>query len=164
MRIYIESTIPSYVVARPARDLLQAARQQLTRDWWDLRRSRHELFTGQLVLDEIAIGEREMAKRRVELMAGIKLLQATDEARELTRNIMDARLLPAKAEGDGAHIALATVHEMDILLTWNCRHIANAFILGHLRRLIESCGYVAPTICTPEEFLQDFYEQEDGRQ
>jgi hypothetical protein len=158
MRIYIESTIPSYVVARPARDLLQAARQQLTRDWWDLRREQHELFTSQLVLDEIAFGEPEMARRRLELVADITLLAATDEARKLTRTIMDSRLLPAKAEGDGAHIALATVHKMDILLTWNCRHIANAFILGRLRQLIEADSYSAPTICTPEELLEVSYE------
>ena len=99
-----------------------------------------------------------MANRRLELMAGITLLESTGEAGELTRNIMNSRLLPVKAEGDGAHIALATVHQMDILLTWNCRHIANAFILGRLRRLIESCGHSAPTICTPEEFLQQPYE------
>jgi hypothetical protein len=78
MRIYIESTIPSYVVARPARDLLQAARQQLTRDWWDLQREKHKLFTSQLVLDEIAFGEAEMANRRLELMADITLLESTD--------------------------------------------------------------------------------------
>jgi hypothetical protein len=163
MRIYIESTIPSYIVARPARDLLQAARQQLTRDWWDLRRMRHELFTSQLVLKEIGFGEPAMAKRRLDIMLDIALLKAANEAHELTRHIMNSRLLPAKAEGDGAHIALATVHKMDILLTWNCRHIANAFILGPLCRLIESCGHVAPTICTPEEFVQDFYEQKDDR-
>jgi hypothetical protein len=158
MCIYIESTIPSYVVARPARDLLQAARQQLTRDWWEFRRTGHEIFTSQLVLDEIAFGETEMANRRLELMADITLLESTNKAGELTRNIMNSGLLPAKAEGDGAHIALATVHKMDILLTWNCRHIANAFILGRLRRLVESYGHSAPTICTPEEFLQQPYE------
>src|SRR5207249_6162325 len=119
MRIYVESTIPSYVVARPARDLLQAARQQLARDWWDLKRAKHEIFISQLVLDEIAFGEPEMAKRRIELVADITLLESTDEARKLTRSIMDSQLLPPKAEGDGAHIALATVHKMDILLTWN---------------------------------------------
>ena len=161
MRIYIESTIPSYVVARPARDLLQAARQQLTRDWWELKREKHELFTGQLVLDEIAFGEPEMARRRLELVADLTLLESTEEAGRLTRNIMDSGLLPAKAEGDGAHIALATVHQMDILLTWNCRHIANAFIRGRLRQLIAACGYSTPTICTPEELLQDAYEQDD---
>jgi len=161
MRIYIESTIPSYVVARPARDLLQAARQQLTRDWWELKREKHELFTGQLVLDEIAFGEPEMAQRRRELVAGLTLLESTEEAGKLTRNIMDSGLLPAKAEGDGAHIALATVHQMDILLTWNCRHIANAFIRARLRKLIGACGYSAPTICTPEELLQESYEQDN---
>ena len=161
MRIYIESTIPSYVVARPARDLLQAARQQLTRDWWELKREKHELFTGQLVLDEIAFGEPEMARRRLELVADLALLESTEEAGRLTRNIMDSGLLPAKAEGDGAHIALATVHQMDILLTWNCRHIANAFIRGRLRQLIAACDYSTPTICTPEELLQDAYEQDD---
>ena len=161
MRIYIESTSPSYVVARPARDLLQAARQQLTRDWWDLKRDNHELFTGQLVLDEIAFGEPEMAKRRLELVADLTLLESTEEARKLTRSIMDSRLLPAKAEGDGAHIALATVHKMDILLTWNCRHIANAFIRGRLRQLIGAGGHSAPTICTPEELLQETYEQDN---
>src|SRR5258706_8620444 len=103
MRIYIESTIPSYVVARPARDLLQAARQQLTRDWWEFRRASHELFTSQLVLDEIAFGETEMAHRRLELMAGIAMLESTGQAGELTRHIMKSGLLPAKAEGDGAH-------------------------------------------------------------
>ena len=161
MRIYIESTIPSYVVARPARDLLQAARQQLTRDWWELKRDKHELFTGQLVLDEIAFGEPEMAKHRIELVSSLTLLESTEEAGKLTRSIMDSRLLPAKAEGDGAHIALATVHKMDILLTWNCRHIANAFIRGRLRQLIGACGYSTPTICTPEELLQESYEQDN---
>ena len=161
MRIYIESTIPSYVVARPARDLLQAARQQMTKDWWDLKRHRHELFTGQLVLDEVAFGDPEMAHRRLDLMVGLAFLQSTEEAAELTRVIMDARLLPAKAEGDAAHIALATCHKMDILLTWNCRHIANAFILGRLSRLIEAGGYPVPTICTPEQLLKDTYEKKD---
>ena len=99
-----------------------------------------------------------MANRRLELMADITLLESTDQAGELTRHIMHSGLLPAKAEGDGAHIALATVHRTDILLTWNCRHIANAFILGRLRQLIESRGFSAPTICTPEEFLQQPYE------
>src|SRR5438552_3550975 len=161
MRIYIESTIPSYVVARPARDLLQAARQQLTKDWWDTKRENHDLFISQLVLDEIGFGEAGMAKRRLELVINISLLESTEEARNLARSIMDSRLLPANAEGDAAHIALATVHKMDILLTWNCRHIANAFIRGRLRQSIGACGYSTPTICTPEELLQDLYEQDN---
>ena len=155
MRIYIESTIPSYVVARPARDLLQAARQQLTRDWWDLKREQHELFTSQVVLDEITEGEAVMARQRLKLLRGLPLLEPTGAANELGREILHSGLLPAWADGDAAHIALATVHEMDILLTWNCRHIANVAIQQRLRRLAEQNGYTLPSLATPEEFMSD---------
>ncbi len=157
MQIYIESTIPSYVVARSARDLLQAARQQLTRDWWDLKRMEHELFTSQVVLDEIAAGEAEMARRRLELMGGTALIEMTEAAEKLAVSILSSGLLPASADGDAAHIALATIHGMDILLTWNCRHIANAAIQNRLRRLVEPVGYDLPIICTPEELLGEQY-------
>ena len=85
LRIYIESTIPSYVVARPVRDLLQAARQQLTKDWWELKGEKHELFTSQVVLDEIAVGDTVSARQRLELVAHFKLLDLTDDANSLTR-------------------------------------------------------------------------------
>ena len=158
MRIYIESTIPSYVVARPARDLLQAARQQLTKDWWDLKRATHELFTSQVVLDEITSGEAAMARQRLTVMAGITLLRSTDEAETLTQRILDSGLLPPDADRDAAHIALATVHEMDILLSWNCRHIANAAIQSRLRRLAEKSGFALPVLCTPDELIGELYE------
>ena len=153
MRIYIESTIPSYIVARPARDLLQAARQQMTKDWWNLKRDQHELFTSQIALDEIAAGEREMARRRLALIGRIPVLELTSDAEALAVNILQSGLLPASADSDAAHIALATVHKMDILLTWNCRHIANAAIVGRLRRLVEVQGRQLPEIYTPEELL-----------
>jgi hypothetical protein len=158
MRIYIESTIPSYVVARPARDLLQAARQQTTKDWWDLKRDEHELFTSQVVLDEIASGEPVMAQQRLELMAQIQLLDLADDANALTKAILGSGLLPAEADRDAAHIALATVHEMDILLTWNCRHIANAAIQARLRRLAGTSGFALPLLCTPDELTGELYE------
>jgi len=161
MRIYIESTIPSYVVARPARDLLQAARQQMTKDWWDLKRHTHELFTSQIVLDEVAVGERAMASRRLKIMAEIPVLDLTNEAAVLTRRILDFGLVPAKADADAAHIALATVHQMDILLTWNCRHIANVHIQARLRRLVEKAGYELPTVCTMDELIGELYERND---
>jgi hypothetical protein len=155
MRVYIESTIPSYVVARPARDLLQAARQQITCDWWEAQRERHELFTSQVVLDEIAEGEPLMAKRRLDLMSEIAVLDLSVQAELLAAGILTSGLVPSNADGDAAHIALATVHKMDILLTWNCRHIANAAIVGRLRRLVAGQGFTLPEICTPEEFTGD---------
>lgn len=153
MRIYIESTIPSYVVARPARDLLQAARQQLTRDWWDLKREKHDLFASQVVLDEIASGDAEIARQRLELVSQIKLLDLTDDAKALTKDILRSGVLPPEADRDAAHIALATVHEIDILLSWNCRHIANAALQPRLRKLVDAVGFTLPVICTPEELL-----------
>ena len=161
MRLYIESTIPSYVVARPARDLLQAARQQLTGDWWALRREKHELYTSQVVLDEIAFGEEAMAQLRLELMQGVPLLQATEEVKELARKVLASGLLPATADRDAAHIALASAYEMDILLTWNCRHIANAAIQTRLRALVKAAGFTLPVICTPEELMENDHEQSD---
>jgi hypothetical protein len=158
MRIYIESTIPSYVVARPARDLLQAARQQTSRDWWELKRHQHELFTSQIVLDEISSGEAEMAGQRLEVMAGIPVLVANEEAENLTVQILDSGLLPADADRDAGHIALATVYEMDILLSWNCRHIANAAIQGRLRKLAAKSGLTLPVLCTPDELTGEIYE------
>ena len=155
MRIYIESTIPSYVVARPGRDLLQAARQQLTRDWWDFQREKHGLFTSQFVLDEITAGEADMARQRLQVLRGIPLLGPNDPANALGREILRSGLLPISADADAAHIALAMVHEMEVLLTWNCRHIANVAIQQRLRRLVEQNGYTLPSLATPEEFMSD---------
>ncbi len=161
MRIYVESTIPSYVVARPARDLLQAARQQLAKDWWDWERNKHELFTSQVVLDEIAFGEKEMAERRLETMRSVPLLRVTDEVKKLAGKILASALLPATADRDATHIALASVYEMDILLTWNSRHIANAAIRLRLRKVVEAAGFTLPVICTPEELVETDDEQND---
>lgn len=155
MRIYLESTIPSYLVARPARDLLQAARQQLTRDWWESKRGQHELFSSQVVLDEVAAGEAAMARRRLKLLRDIPLLELSAAANRLGRDILLSGLLPVSADGDAAHIAVATVHRMDILLTWNCRHIANVALQHRLRRLVEGKGFNLPALATPEEFMGD---------
>jgi hypothetical protein len=155
MRIYLESTIPSYLVARPARDLLQAARQQLTRDWWESKRGQHELFSSQVVLDEVAAGEAAMARRRLKLLREVPLLELSAAANRLGRDILLSGLLPDSADGDAAHIAVATVHQMDILLTWNCRHIANVAIQHRLRRLVEGKGFNLPALATPEEFMGD---------
>ena len=105
------------------------------------------------MLDEIADGEPAMAGLRLEMMAGITILELSASAEAFAARILEAGFLPAKADGDAAHIALATVHKLDILLTWNCRHIANASIVGRLRRFAESQNQVLPEIYTPEELL-----------
>jgi hypothetical protein len=134
---------------------ISAAREQLTKDWWDLQRSKHELFASQFVLDEITAGEPGMARERVKMLRGVPLLEANAPATALGREILRSGPLPVSADGDAAHIAPATVHEMDILLRWNCRHIANVAIHQRLRRLAEQNGYILPSLATPKEFTND---------
>ena len=102
-----------------------------------------------------------MARQRLALMGDMPVVRATDEVEALTQSILDSGVLPADADRDAAHIALATIHEMDILLSWNCRHIANAFIQAKLRKLADAAGYTLPVICTPEELLENENAQND---
>ena len=154
-RIYIETTIPSYLTARPSRDIVQAARQQLTREWWDVERRNYDLCISQIVLDEAAAGDAEAAQRRQAVIDTLPLLDLTFEADGLAETIMQSGLLPASASRDAVHIAVTAVHQMHFLLTWNCRHIANATIFRDLQLIIMSAGYDMPVICTPEELLGD---------
>jgi hypothetical protein len=154
MRVYIESTIPSYIVARQTNDLVQSAHQCVTRDWWDSRRFRHELFTSQVVLDEISRGDATACRLRAEVMNDVPILELTPAASELAVKLLCSRLLPQAADRDAMHIALASVHQLDVLLTWNCRHIANPFIQSPLQRLVESAGYKLPVLCTPDDLME----------
>ncbi len=115
----------------------------------------------QVVLDEIAFGEKAMAQLRLKTVESIPLVRVTDEVMELARKVLTSGLLPATADRDATHIALASAYEMDILLSWNCRHIANATIQARLRRLVEAVGLTLPVICTPEELMENEHEQND---
>ncbi len=154
-RIYIETTIPSYLAARPSRDLLQAARQQLSHDWWNNERQHYELCISELVLDEAAAGDLEAAARRLTFLQELPLLDLTNAVNVVAKAIMTSGLLPERAARDAVHIAVSPVHRTDILLTWNCRHIANAAIMKELGQIVANCGHDIPVICTPEELFGD---------
>jgi hypothetical protein len=152
-RVYIETSIASYLTARPSRDFIQAARQQITRDWWEDRRNEFDLFVSQYVLDEAGDGDIVAARRRLELLDELPLLESTEEAVELGEALLFEGAVPKKAATDALHIAVATIHKMNVLLTWNCKHLANAEILGDVARVIRSIGYEPPVICTPDELM-----------
>ncbi len=154
-RVYIETTIPSYLAARPSRDLLQAARQQLTHDWWNNERQHYELCISELVLDEAAAGDLEAAARRLIFLQELPLLDLTNAVNVVAKAIMTSGLLPERAARDAVHIAVSSVHRTDILLTWNCRHIANAAIMKELGQIVANCSHDIPVICTPEELFGD---------
>ncbi len=155
--VFIETTIPSYYVARRSRDIVQAARQELTIEWWDNHRSQYELLSSQVVLDEAARGEETMAERRLEMLANVPLLVITEPVIEVAEDLLQDGVIPKRATDDAFHIACAGVHRVDFLLTWNCAHIANP----HNRHRIEQClarhQLGMPVICTPEEFIGDDY-------
>jgi hypothetical protein len=153
--IFIETTIPSYYVARPSRDVLQLARQELTRAWWDLQREQFDLRTSQLVLDEAALGEPAKAAERLQLLDGIALLDISEQVEALAIELVASGILPAAAGRDAFHLAAAGVHGMNFLLTWNCKHIANPFIADRLQSCFSRMGVYFPVICTPEQFLAD---------
>jgi predicted nucleic acid-binding protein len=153
--IFIETTIPSYYVARPSRDLLQLARQELTREWWDSQRQQFELRTSQLVLDEAELGESVKAAERLKLLDGIALLDINEQVEALAIRLVASGILPAVAGRDAFHLAAAGVHGVNFLLTWNCKHIANPFIADRLQSCFSEMGVHLPVICTPEQFFPD---------
>jgi hypothetical protein len=152
-RLYLETTIPSYLASRPSRDLVTAAHQQITHQWWETRLADFEVYISQFVLDEAGAGDAAMAAKRLALLSGLPLLDATREALDLARALVERDIIPPRKATDAAHIAVATVHHMQFLMTWNCTHLANAEIWAQVQAICAGLGYAAPIICTPEELL-----------
>lgn len=155
--VYIETSIASYLRTRLSSQVVSAARQLLTRQWWDEERSKYELVTSQYVLDEASLGDEQLATARLEALADIPLLAIPDEIPSLADDLLAAAILPNKARLDALHICAASFHGIEFLLTWNCTHIANARLLPRVRRFLAHRGYVLPEVCTPEEMLDDNY-------
>jgi len=154
-KIYVETTIISYLAARPSRDLITAAHQQVTQEWWENRRADFDLFVSQLVIQEATAGDEQAVQRRQQVLEELALLQLNEEAVALARTLIDEGALPDKAVGDALHIAIATVHGMDYLLTWNLKHLANAAMRNAITLTCRARNYEPPVICTPEELLEE---------
>jgi hypothetical protein len=151
--VYLETTVVSYLAASPSRDIVVAAHQQITRDWWD-RRDRFELLISQAVLDEASRGDADAAARRMALLAEIPVLTVSDAVIEFAGQLLQRGVVPAKAHSDALHIAVAAVNRIAYLVTWNCTHIANAAVRGKIDGACRSAGLQAPIICTPEELME----------
>ena len=154
-RVYLETTIPSYLTAWPSRDLIRTAHQQITRDWWDRRRAEFELYISQVVLRECQAGDATAAAERLKILQDLPLLEQTEEATRLAQALVDRVPLPERAAVDALHVAIAAVHGVDYLLTWNCTHIANATLRDPIESVCRENGYEPPAICTPDELLAE---------
>jgi len=150
--VYLETSIVSYLAARPSRDIVVAAHQQITHDWWHCR-GEYELVVSELVVTEASRGDAEAAARRLTALKGIKRLALSEQARFLARQLVTAKLVPDSAIADALHIAAAAASGIDFLLTWNCAHIANAITRPRVDEWFRVRGIMPPVICTPEELL-----------
>lgn len=151
--VYVETSVISYLVARPTSDVIVTAHQEITQRWWSERRSLFMLYVSALVVDEASGGDPSAAARRVALLSNIPKLQASERVDNLARRILRDARLPQCAAADAAHVAIAAVHTIDYLLTWNVRHIANAEVRRSVESACRSEGFAAPVLCTPEELM-----------
>ena len=152
--VYIETTIPSYLTARPSHDVRILTKQSTTLLWWDNDRHFYDLYISQIVLNEAMKGNEYAAEKRINALRGINMLQSTQEADKMARHILEVIDVSSKAANDALHLALATVHKMDYILTWNFRHLLNPHNIRELTHLCHRMGFETPIICTPESILE----------
>jgi hypothetical protein len=151
--VYLETTFFSYLVARASRDVLVAGHQQATQDWWADRRGQFECYVSQVVIDEASAGDPAEAHKRMTVIGDLPALQVTDDAKSLAGLLLSTGVIPERAVGDAAHVAVAVTHGIDFLLTWNCRHLANAQIMRRVAAVCARLGRRMPIICTPDELM-----------
>jgi hypothetical protein len=152
--VYIETTIPSYLAAPTSANLVTAGHQVVTRDWWNNRRQMFTVYTSEVVLEEARRGDEAVARERLSYLEAVPLLSLDDKSQLLARLLLDRRVLPSIAAVDALHVSIAAVSGMDFLVTWNCRHLANAIIRPRIETLCRATGYEPPVICTPEELME----------
>ncbi len=153
-KVYVETTVVSYLTARLSRDIVVAAHQQITQEWWDTRREQFQLVASQLVVREASAGDAEAARERLEVLTPVTLLEVTPEALTLAQELVSVGAVPTQAAEDALHIAIAVTNGVEYLLTWNHRHLANPAMRTKIEEVCRSAGYESAIICTPEELLE----------
>ena len=153
-RLYVETSVVSYLTARPSNNLITAGRQQLTRRWWEDERDGYDLFISEFVSSEASDGDPGAAQLRLDALAGIPEVELPADAETLIRELVEPGPIPVKAALDASHIAAAVAGGADFLLTWNFKHLANAALRKRIDQICRSRGYDPPVICTPDELFQ----------
>jgi hypothetical protein len=152
--VCLDTTIPSYLTARSRRNLLSVRRQRVTRIWWGRYRRCYELRVSYRVISEAFAGDPLYANQRARILDGIEFFDSSPQSEELATHLIGDGLLPGKARSDAEHIAIAAVHSVHYLLTWNCKHLANPRIARNVVRTCEQMGFECPKICTPEQLMR----------
>lgn len=154
-KVYLETTVVSYLAGRPSRDIIVVAHQEITRQWWERKRGNYHLTISELVFREASAGDPGAAQRRRDVLAGIDVLEVTEEALDLADKLVRQGAVPTTAPEDALHIAIAVSNGVEYLLTWNCAHIANAAMRRAIDDVCVASGYRPTVLCTPEELLEE---------
>ncbi|MCF8241420.1 MAG: type II toxin-antitoxin system VapC family toxin [Melioribacteraceae bacterium] len=152
--VYVETTIVSYLTAKLSRDIVVAAHQQITQEWWENVRPKFDIFISPFVIQESERGDKVASLKRMELLSQINVLELNIEIEKLAKKYFDVLPIPNKAQLDAAHLAVACYHKMDYLISWNCKHIVSARIRKDLEKFNKEMNLITPTICTPEELME----------
>ncbi|MDE0104659.1 MAG: type II toxin-antitoxin system VapC family toxin [Bryobacterales bacterium] len=153
-RVYVETSVVSYLTARLSRDVVVLGKQIVTREWWPDAADRFEPVTSELVLEEASEGDPRAAAERLAVLESTHILDVSDDSRALGRALLRARAMPTEANQDAAHIAVAVVHGVDFLATWKVRHIANPTTALLIKQVCRDAGYDPITICTPSQLME----------
>jgi hypothetical protein len=152
--VYLDATIPSYMVPRSRSDSIAVRHQRITRVWWERYGARYDLKASYPVIREISAGDPVYVRQRVQILDAVTMLPFDERSSELASHLIGGGLLPQKAIADAEHIAIAAIHSVDYLLTWNCKHLANVFLARKVARTCEKLGFSCPEICTPEQLMR----------
>ena len=151
-KIYIETSVISYLVASASKNLVVAAHQASTADMWK-QIDKFDVFISDIVIQEASRGDKKQSSERLNLIEKIPVLKIDDETKELARALLDGKAIPVKCPEDALHISVAAVNGIDAIVTWNFKHINNPFTRKMTRTIIESKGIACPEICSPEELI-----------
>ena len=154
-KVYIETTVISYLTARVSKNSIIAGRQALTWEWWERCSPSFDLVVSELVFQEAEFGDPEAAKKRISHISEIDSLMISDEAVSLAETLVINGPIPQEYGEDALHIALCAINGIDFLLTWNCKHLANAMLRHKIETVVEAQGYQCPVICTPAELMEE---------
>ena len=149
MKVYVETSVVSNLTARPSHNVTDAAMQAQTINWWSLAPRYFDLYGSELVIQEASRGDSDAAKRRLEAIGELTMLDIDEECLSLAKRLLTVAAVPKTSFVDAVHIATAAIRKMNYLVTWNCKHIANAITMPKIQRAIEDAGYECPIICIP---------------
>jgi len=153
-KVYIETSVISYLCSRPSRDLIVAASQEITHEWWEKERLHYDCFVSEFVVQEAVAGDPDAVVKRQSVIAHLSELDVDMTVADVASELLLRTAFPQKVADDISHIAVAAVYGMDYLLTWNCKHIANPRWLPKITAVLDELGYKAPVICTPQALLE----------